>query len=205
MSDLGSDLDASLRADASGPEAHARSHVPGAPSMWFFIVGDLFIFGLYFVSYIYFRGEDPATFLEGQRHLNQDIGAFNTLVLLTSSLLVALGTTAARNGRTAEAFKHFVFAIACGAIFPIVKAFEWVPEISAGLTPGTSSFFMYYYLLAGMHLCHVALGLAILGFVAHDLKFAKRPSIPFVETGATYWHMVDLLWVILFALLYVMR
>lgn len=195
-----------LSADIGNPSSVTSSaYLPGAPSMWFFVIGDLLIFGLYFVSYMYFRGQDTPTFLESQRHLNQGLGAFNTLVLLTSSLFVALGTIAARSGETAEAFKLFVLGLVCGAIFPVVKVFEWIPEISAGFTPGTNNFFMYYYLLAGMHLCHVLLGLVILGFVAHDLKTSKKPSINFVETGAIYWHMVDLLWLFILALFYLMR
>src|SRR3546814_12675777 len=82
--------------------------------------------------------------------------------------------------------------------------FEWIPEISAGLTPGTNLFFMYYYVMTGMHLCHVLLGLAILGFVMRDLHVSQRPDIRFVETGATYWPMVAVLWLVLFALLYLL-
>jgi nitric oxide reductase NorE protein len=187
------------------PKPAAKGHIPGDPSMWFFVIGDLLIFCLYFVSYLFFRRQDPLTFLNSQQHLNQDIGALNTLVLLTSSLLVALGTTAARAGKTGDAFRHFIVAIGCGALFPLLKACEWITAISAGFTPGTNSFFMYYYLLAGMHLCHVLLGLLILCFVTHGLRRSPQPNLRFIETGATYWHMVDLLWVILFALFYVMR
>ena len=80
-----------------------------------------------------------------------------------------------------------------------------IPEISAGLTPGKNLFFMYYYVMTGMHLCHVVLGLVIMCFVIRNLKTSKPPRISFVETGATYWHMVDVLWLVLFALLYLMR
>lgn len=183
----------------------AAGHVPGEPSMWFFVIGDLFIFGVYFVSYLWFRSADHALFLDSQRHLNQDIGVVNTVILLTSSLFVALGTAAARGGNARHALRLFGFALACGAAFPVLKAFEWIPEIAAGYRPGTNLFFMYYYVLAGMHLCHVLLGLMILGFVMRELRQSRAPRIRFVETGATYWHMVDLLWLVLFALLYLMR
>jgi nitric oxide reductase NorE protein len=89
--------------------------------------------------------------------------------------------------------------------FPVMKAFEYVPEVAAGLTPGTNLFFMYYYVMTGLHLCHVMLGLVILGFVIRSLLISARPKMSFVETAATYWHMVDLLWILLFALLYLMR
>ena len=93
----------------------------------------------------------------------------------------------------------------CGAAFPVLKLFEYVPEIVGGVTPGTNLFFMFYFVMTGLHLCHVLLGLVILGFVIRNLRGAAAPNISFAETGATYWHMVDVLWLILFALFYVMR
>ena len=192
--------------DTSDPEvpASARGHVPGESSMWFFVIGDFLIFGVYFVGYMYYRGQDHALFLASQARLNLDIGVANTLVLLTSSLFVALGTAVARAERTRDAVRLFGIALAVGAVFPVLKMFEWIPEITAGLTPGKNLFFMYYYVMAGMHLCHVLLGLVILSFVVRNLR-SKKPKISFVETGATYWHMVDVLWLVLFALLYGMR
>jgi nitric oxide reductase NorE protein len=183
----------------------ARGHVPGDPSMWFFVIGDLLIFGVYFVVYMYYRGHNHELFLHSQAQLNLDIGAINTVVLLTSSLFVALGVAAARAGQTADALRHFGIAFACGAAFPLLKLFEWIPEISDGLTPGKNLFFMYYFVMTGMHLCHVLLGLVIMCFVMRNLKTSATPKMSLVETGATYWHMVDILWLVLFALLYLMR
>lgn len=185
-------------------EAKTRNHIPGDSSMWFFVLGDLIIFGAYFVAYLYYRGQQPELFLESQARLNLDIGAINTVVLLTSSLFVALGTSAARSGATADGVRCFGIALGLGAAFPILKAFEYIPEIAAGVTPGTNLFFMYYFVMTGLHLCHVMLGLVILSFVIRNLR-GSAPTISFVETGATYWHMVDVLWLVLFALLYVMR
>lgn len=186
-------------------KAEARGHVPGEPSMWFFVIGDLIIFGVYFVAYMYYRGQNHDVFLESQAKLNTDIGAINTVVLLTSSLFVALGTSAARTGKVADAYRLFWLALAAGAVFPVLKAFEYIPEITAGLTPGTNLFFMFYFVMTGMHLCHVFLGLVILSFVVRNLRGSAKPRIALPETGATYWHMVDLLWIVLFAVLYLMR
>jgi nitric oxide reductase NorE protein len=185
--------------------ADTRGHVPGEASMWFFVIGDLLIFAVYFVGYMYFRGQNHQLFLASQARLSLDIGAINTVVLLTSSLFVALGTAAARAGNIAAGLRGFWIGLAFGAAFPLLKMFEWIPEITAGLTPGTNLFFMYYYVMTGMHLCHVALGLVILCFVIRNLKTSTTPKISFIETGATYWHMVDVLWLVLFALLYLMR
>ena len=191
--------------DDKARDTKARSHFPGESSMWFFVIGDLLIFGVYFVAYVYYRGQDHDLFLQSQARLNLDIGAINTVVLLTSSLFVALGTSAARAGKAADSLRLFVIALACGAAFPLLKLFEYVPEITAGATPGTNLFFMYYFVMTGLHLCHVMLGLVILGFIIRNLRGSAKPNISFVETGATYWHMVDILWLILFALLYLMR
>jgi nitric oxide reductase NorE protein len=185
--------------------AGARGHVPGDSSMWFFVIGDLLIFGGYFVGYMYYRGRNHELFLAGQAQLNLDIGTVNTIVLLTSSLFVALGTAAARVGNRGESLRRFWMALAFGAAFPILKLFEWIPEISRGLTPGKDLFFMYYYVMTGLHLCHVALGLVVICFIIRNVKESVAPKISFVETGATYWHMVDVLWLVLFALLYLMR
>ena len=196
--------DSATGVDESQPPA-ARGHVPGDSSMWFFVIGDLLIFGVYFVGYMYFRGQNHELFLAGQAQLNLDIGAVNTVALLTSSLFVVLGVAAARAGNRAEALRRFWIALAFGAAFPLLKMFEWIPEIGRGLTPGKDLFFMYYYVMTGMHLCHVALGLVILCFIIRNVKVSQVPKISLVETGATYWHMVDVLWLVLFALLYLMR
>lgn len=183
----------------------ASGHIPGESSMWFFVIGDLLIFGVYFVTYMYFRGQNEALFLQSQQHMNQAIGIANTIVLLTSSLFVALGTETARKGNSGEAFRLMGIAVALGAMFPVLKAVEWIPKISAGLTPGENLFFTFYYLMTGLHLVHVLLGLVILAFVMRDLRVSNQPNIKFIETGATYWHMVDLLWLTLLALFYLMR
>ncbi|WIM86057.1 cytochrome c oxidase subunit 3 family protein [Candidatus Mycobacterium wuenschmannii] len=187
------------------PGAAARGHVPGDASMWFFVVGDLIIFGVYFVVYMYYRGVNHDLFLRSQARLNLDIGAVNTVVLLTSSLFVVLGVTAARAGDSGGALRRFCVAFAFGLAFPLLKMFEWIPEISDGVTPGANLFFMYYFVMTGMHLCHVLLGLVIMSFIIRNLKTPGPPKISFIETGATYWHMVDVLWLVLFALLYSMR
>lgn len=180
-------------------------HFPGELSMWFFIIGDLLIFGVYFVFYMYYRGQNQELFLQSQHHLNQGIGVINTVVLLTSSLFVALGTEAARAGRAIVAFRLFGLAFAFGVAFPLLKLTEWIPKISVGLTPGENLFFMYYYVMTGLHLFHVVIGLVIMAFVMRDLLVSSKPNIKFAETGAIYWHMVDLLWLMLLALFYLMR
>ena len=162
---------AATGADKSHARQQARGHVPGDSSMWFFVIGDLLIFGVYFVGYMYFRGRNHELFLAGQAQLNLDIGAVNTVVLLTSSLFVALGTAAARAGNTSG-----LRSDASGSGWLLAprsrcsKCSSGSPKSAAGLTPGKNLFFMYYYVMTGMHLCHVALGLVIICFIIRNLK-----------------------------------
>jgi nitric oxide reductase NorE protein len=194
-----------VASDFKAGKTRASGRAPGESSMWFFILGDLLIFGAYFVCYMFYRGQNQELFLQSQHYLNQGIGVINTVILLTSSLFVALATESAREGRAGHALRLMGVAFAFGLAFPILKMVEWLPKLSAGITPGENLFFTFYYLMTGMHLCHVVLGLVILGFVMRDLRASGGPNVTFVETGAIYWHMVDLLWIILFALLYLMR
>jgi len=128
----------------------------------------------------------------------------NTIVLLTSSLLVAASVHAARDGRPEHAIILTYAGGGCGVIFVAIKAYEWTTELAAGHTV-SNQFFSFYYVLTGVHMVHVALGLIILGVVVRELRAPKRRRTSLVEQGATYWHMVDLLWVVIFGLLYVMR
>lgn len=180
-------------------------HVPGQSSMWFFVIGDLWIFTAYFACYMYDRGQHQELFLQSQQQLSQVIGVINTVILLTSSLFVAHAAQATRAGKFTDASRLIGLGSACGLGFIVLKMFEWLPKISAGITPGSNDFFMYYYMLTGLHLFHVLIGLVILVILHRELTGASKPRAEIVETGATYWHMVDLLWILLFALIYLMR
>ena len=188
------------------PELAKARHYPGQPSMWFFVIGDLLIFGVYFVAYMAYRNQDLNLFLQSQQHMNRELGGANTLLLLTSSLFVALGTESARSGRNSVGVRFFFIAFLLGSLFPLIKFFEWIPKIDSGHTPGENLFFMFYYIMTGLHLVHVVLGLVIMGFVIRNLRAdIGQVDIKFIESGATYWHMVDVLWLILFALFYLLR
>ncbi|WP_372748512.1 cytochrome c oxidase subunit 3 [Litorivivens sp.] len=180
-------------------------YLPGDHGMWFFIVGDLLIFGVYFLCYMVYRGQNLDVFLYSQQFLSQGIGVANTIVLLTSSLFVALATEAVREHKIRDAGRLLSLAIVLGALFPVLKMVEWIPKISAGHTPGENLFFMYYYVMTGLHLLHVLLGLCIMAFMLRNLRQAAQPDIKFIEIGAIYWHMVDVLWLVLLAVFYLMR
>ncbi|MCW2654666.1 MAG: cytochrome oxidase subunit [Mycobacterium sp.] len=193
-------------AAASGDGAKKGGvHLPGDVNMWVFVLGDLIIFGAYFIIFMIYRTQQRSVFLESQQHLSLDIGVVNTLLLLASSWFVARGVVAARADDHGRAVRRIVFGSGCGLLFIVVKGYEWSSEIRQGLTFPRNDFFMFYYLLTGVHLFHVVLGLVILAIVVLQLRNGKHRRVFMAETGATYWHMVDLLWIVIFALLYVMR
>lgn len=180
-------------------------HLPGQGSMWFFVIGDLWIFTCYFACYVHDRARNPEIFQQGQALLSQGIGALNTVILLTSSLFVALSVQATRKKDIVIASRFLALGAACGLLFMLVKAGEWYLKIHAGFPEGTDSFFIYYFMLTGLHVVHVALGLVILALLWRELRAAKEPRAQFAETCATYWHMVDSLWIAIFALVYLVR
>jgi nitric oxide reductase NorE protein len=183
----------------------APAHAIGQGAMWVYIVGDLFIFGGWFVFYLVYRAWDPATFFTAQAQLNQAWGMVNTLILLVSSWLVALCVKAARTERFDEATRYAWLTIGCGAIFAVSKLSEWTAKLVEGHTPTDNYFFMFYYFLTGVHLFHVMGGFIVLGVLVRNLRTPELRSQVVIENCAAYWHMIDLLWVVIFALLYVMR
>ncbi len=190
------------------------THLPGDGAIWVMVLGDLIIFGSYFLIFMVHRTMAPQEFLEAQQHLNLNIGVLNTLVLLTSSWFVARSVVAARDRDYTAAVRLTYLGGACGVLFIGLKAYEWTREIARGFSLGSGEFFNFYYMLTGVHLFHVSLGLLIMGIVVRELRRPRRrighsnplrPRMSMIESGATYWHMVDLLWVVIFGLLYVMR
>ncbi|MCV7400864.1 cytochrome c oxidase subunit 3 family protein [Mycobacterium fragae] len=188
--------------DAEQPRV---AHTPGDGHMWVMVLGDLIIFGAYFIIFMVYHAMKPEEFLNAQEHLNINIGVLNTLVLLASSWFIARSVQAARAEDHARALRLTYLGGLCGMAFILIKAYEWSAKVAQGYTLSSNNFFMFYYTLTGVHLFHVSLGLLILGVVARELGNPRRRRMFMVESGATYWHMVDLLWIVIFALLYVMR
>jgi nitric oxide reductase NorE protein len=163
------------------------------------------VFSSYFVVYMLYRSWNPELFLESQRQLSQNLGVLNTVVLLVSSWLVARGVQAAREERYEAARRLVWMTIGFGALFVGCKLLEWSLKIQAGFEFSTNRFFSFYYFLTGIHVVHVLFGFVFLGVVLYQLGSPQRRSQPVIEAGAIFWHMVDFLWVMIFALLYVMR
>ena len=169
-----------------------------------FIFSDLLIFTAFFLSFLHERGQDLVGFSDAKSHINQTFGTINTLLLLCSSWFVALGIQNARVRLDRLAQRQFIAAAACGLGFAAIKIFEYREKILAGILPNSSEFFNYYYILTGIHFFHVLLGLAVLFVMSRYSRFplTHQTSIAYLECGASFWHLVDLLWIVLFALLY---
>jgi len=181
-------------------------HVPGETGVWVFILGDMTVFAVFFATFIFYRSEDVALFNASQLQLNQNLGALNTLLLLTSSWFVVRGVNACRAGGAQSAPGLFGLALLCGLGFGALKTIEYSEKFQQGITPLTNDFFMYYFVFTGIHMIHVIIGCGLLlSMILHCRKHANDANMLLLEGGASFWHMVDLLWIVLFPLIYLVR
>ena len=187
------------------PPVEAGRRLLGDFSIWVFVLGDMAFFAVYFVIFMIYRVQERSVFLPSQGHLDLAAGAVNTLLLLASSRFVALGVRAVRNGDLLPAQRLMLQGAACGTAFVALKAYEWSSLVGGGFTLRRNDFFMFYFMLTGLHLFHVLLGLGLLGLATIGMRRVGPIPAPSVETAAVFWHMVDLIWVVIFALFYVMR
>ncbi|MCC2658239.1 MAG: cytochrome c oxidase subunit 3 family protein [Panacagrimonas sp.] len=181
-------------------------HVPGEGGIWVLIGGDLVLFSVLFIVFLTMRAEQLPLFEQGRAQLNQGWGLVNTLLMLSSSWFVATAIRAARLQLAGVVARCFGAALACGAGFVVVKFFEYGEKISAGLTLTTNDFFMLYFIYTGIHLIHVTIGMGVLTFLVSYSRSGgfTGDKMRNLESGASFWHLVDLLWIVLFALLYLL-
>ena len=192
-------------ATASLATAPLTKFWPGQPDMWVFVLFEAFVFTAYFAVYVVSRTRSPSLFLESQAHLSLHVGVFNTLVLLASSWSVARCVQAARGHSFEAALTNAHLTMLFGSVFLVSKVLEWATEIGRGFTFTTDEFFSFYYFLTGIHFVHLLIGFVVLGVAVRELRNPARRSQETIETCATYWHTIDVLWILIFALLYVMR
>jgi len=174
----------------------------GKLAVWWVIVSEIVIFGGLLGSYIMHRLAHDS-FSAQAAHTNMWIGAFNTLVLLSSSLSAVLAHQAAEAGNGPKAARLIWATIGGAFTFLTVKAFEWTGEIHHGFTITSSTFWSFYYTAAGLHALHVLAGAIIMMFVASTA--AKNLELHRVELIGVYWHFVDVVWIFLFPLLYIAK
>jgi nitric oxide reductase NorE protein len=179
--------------------------VPGQPDMWAFVLFETLVFTGYFGFYLFYRARHAELFLHSQSQLDLRIGVFNTLVLLLSSWSVARCVQSARAGAYRAALRDVYLTAAFAAVFLVFKVLEWARLVGIGSGLDSNDFFTYYFFLTGIHFVHLLIGFVVLGVVVYQLRSPARREQKLVETCATYWHTIDLLWILIFALLYVMR
>jgi len=191
--------------DTTSASTERKAHLPGEDGIWLFILGDMIVFGMFFVAFIFYRAQEPTLFDASQARLNADLAVVNTLLLLTSSLFVVLAVESVRRDLVARARRLLIVAWLCGAGFVVIKVIEYREKSAQGINLLTDDFFMYYYMYTGIHLVHVLLGLAFLAWLIAKCRTATAADTPSFEVGASFWHMVDLLWIMLFPLLYLVK
>lgn len=201
------------------PEQQAASAKLG---MWLFLAQEILFFSGLFMAYFAFRFFYPQTFLAAHEHLNIPLGTLNTFFLITSSLTMALGVRAAQVGNKKSLELNLLLTISLACAFVVVKYFEYSHKIHAGLLPksffglGFSAqgmaenshiFFALYFTMTGLHALHVIVGVGLLLWIyirARQGRFSAEYYSP-VENVGLYWHLVDLIWIFLFPLLYLVR
>jgi nitric oxide reductase NorE protein len=168
---------------------------------------DMNLFALFFGVFMVTRGSKHSVFEHGRESLTLGIGTLNTLFLLTASLFVVLAVRAARRGDRERAPRLIVLAGLCGLGFIIDKGIEWSTLLSNGHNPTSNDFYTFFFALTGIHLLHLILGMGALTFMYRCVRkpVPGKREMRNLEVCASFWHLVDLLWIVLFALLYVLR
>ena len=182
-------------------------HPPGDLAIWIFILAELAVFALFFAAYAFTRMNNVELFNHYQQTLDSKAALINTLALITSSYFVVRAVTAIREGLNRHCVQWLLAALAMGALFVAIKLVEYAQHFEQGINLSTNTFYMFYLSLTFFHFMHVIMGMVILAAVAmkaHKGGYSPQQHTG-VETGASYWHMVDLVWLILFPLVYVMR
>lgn len=190
---------------AAEQRVRPQKHIPGEAGVWVFLFGDLGIFVIFFVSYLVERANETELFAASSRELGLTVGVVNTLVLLLSSLAVIAGVTRVRDGQGARAVRFFAGAMACGAVFVALKVYEYTHLATGGHGPDSNPFFTWYFILTGVHLLHVLIGVGVLALLISKSRATgagQDKHLMVVESGACFWHLVDLLWMLIFPLLY---
>jgi cytochrome c oxidase subunit 3 len=196
---------------------HNRDDVSSKMGMWLFLFTELLLFGGLFLVYMVYRFKYHDAFLHASYDLNVWFGGVNTIVLLTSSMTVAMSITAMQIGNVKLSKNLIWLTIIAAGIFLVIKSFEWSAKFEHGLFPGMAHysemgngerlFFFLYFFMTGLHALHVIVGAILLYFVIRAIQKNKvrQDKYMFLENGGLYWHLVDLIWIYLFPLFYLIH
>ena len=202
---------------AAAAHGHHRDDTGTRVGMWLFLFTELILFGGLFVVYAVYRFRHPEEFSLAAKELDTFVGTINTMILLTSSLTVAMSLTAIQHGKKQLSAGLIAVTLLMGLAFLVNKYFEWEHKISLGIYPGSPGlanmpqgeilYFGLYFVMTGLHALHVIVGMAVLAFM---MVFILRGSISRssyvrLEAGGLYWHLVDIIWIFLFPLFYLIH
>lgn len=188
-----------------------KLYPPGDFGIWIVIYVELITFGAFFLGYAFSRRGDVEIFNHSQLLLDQSSGFVNTIVLITSSWFVVKAVEAIklpdRNRADTLASRWLLGAVGLGFVFLVIKLMEFGEKYAKRINLSTNTFFMFYFLLTIFHFLHVLLGMIILFIIYQKTKAGGYTAKNYkgMESGASYWHMVDLLWIVLFPLVYIIR
>ncbi len=202
-----------MSSTAEHAEGHAHGHGLGETvthnaakfGMWLFLGTEILLFGGLFAAYALFRAKFPDLFYESHKKLDITLGAVNTIVLIFSSFTMALAVSASQKRNRKWLIILLAVTFICGAAFGVNKYFEYSAKFHHGIFPDTNIFFALYFMMTGLHMLHVFIGMGIifaLIIMAKQGKFKEGNRYTPVEVGGLYWHLVDLIWIYLFPLLY---
>ncbi len=176
---------------------------PGGILLWVLITLELITFGAGLIALAISSRENPELYHQSRLQLNTTYGAVNTLFLLTSGYFMAMTVLKVKQQNISKAAFYNKLAMLGGLLFLLLKSIEYYEKIQHGLTIGYNTFFTFYWLLTAFHVIHVIVGLVILFFMYLGLRKLKvEPNILNIEAGAAFWHMCDLIWLLLFPMLY---
>ncbi|MCP1517637.1 nitric oxide reductase NorE protein [Pseudomonas migulae] len=188
------------------PGGVAPRHLPGDLAMWFFILAELSVFAILILVFAVTQALKPQLFSESRLLLNTSTGLAMTLSLLTAGLFAALAQAQVRRSRPRYGAAWLLAALFVASVYVVLKVTEYRHLLASGLGMEHNTFFTLYWILTGFHFLHVLLGMFILGWLAERCRrglYDARNRSGF-ESGVLYWHMVDLIWVVLFPLVYVL-
>lgn len=182
-------------------------HWPGEPAVWSLLASDAVVFSIMFIAFVHDRAFNVGLFQASHGALTQLFGLLNTALLLISSWFVAAAVHSAKAGRSTAVSPLLYGAVACGIGFVAIKCLEYWQKYEDGIGPNTSLYFTYYFTMTGIHLVHVLIGIGVISLLSLRYRngVVHDKNIVLLESGASFWHLVDLLWIVLFTLFYLVK
>ncbi|MCT7657184.1 cytochrome c oxidase subunit 3 [Mycobacterium deserti] len=207
MSEHGATVSATTTSSGVGAEVRP---IPGETGIWVFALLDGLVFTEMFCIFAWYKAQNRDLFqLSQQTWINPIYGLVYTLLLLTSSWCIVMAVSAVRRRRYDIANRLVLWGLVFGTAFVLIKLIEYGEKIYTGITPITNEYFMFYFVMTGIHLVHVAVGLSVLAYMRSQIAFSvfsvdlqQSTRMRSVTTCGIYWHFVDLLWIVLFAMFY---